>query len=120
MKLTRHAYITRGEKVRDFFIGFGIWLLLNLVLGIGVPFVLGPALGDFKPTGLAGDILDWVAIALACLPWLLNLIALIYFGLTRYWIALGILGGFGLAFVVVICGFLFVAVLCFSGNMRYQ
>ena len=116
MKLIRHTYTTRGEKIRDFFIGFGIWLVLNGVLGLGVPYVLGPALNNFTPTGTFGQILGIVAAFFACLPWILNLVGMIYFGLTRYWIALGILGGFVLALVIVVCAFLVVAVLCFSGG----
>ena len=72
MNLTRRAYVTRSEKTKDFVIGLMGWILLNLVV-----VWVGHMLAAWVPSNL--------------LIVVINLGLLIYFGLTRHWIALGAL-----------------------------
>lgn len=107
MNLQRAVYETKAEKTKDFFIGVGLFIVLNLVflgLEIGGTMLIPQVTGGLDP-----DTMDAVTavlgILLYCLPLVANIGVMIYFGLTRYWIALGMLGTFaGLLLLVVIAG----------------
>lgn len=77
---TLHHYNTQNEMTLDFLIGIAILIALNLLLWV---------------LYLATNNTFFVLI-----PWPLNIGLMIYFGMTRYWIALGMLGGLGLAFII--------------------
>jgi len=124
MKLTRHTYATRNEKTVDFILGFVGWFVLNgLLAGLIGAAVFGLSTLPSSPSGSGDDtaqaLLGLVALAINCLPWLINLGLLIYFGLTRYWIALGALAAFGVLIVLVVCASLVFLAYCFTGGFNF-
>ena len=115
--LTRKIYETDAEKKRDFWLGVVLFFVLNIVLtacqwglGIGL-FAISPDIvnSDFISSPLF-TILSWV---LTLLPWVINGGLLIYFAVTRSQIALGMVAGFGIALVIVICLGVIFTVWCF-------
>ncbi len=116
MALARKDYATRNEKTIHFIIGFALWwglLILSWVIRVAVFSALdaaGISPGTLGFSGASGTDAVFTVIWLAalCLPLLFNLGLLIFFGLTRYWIALGMLAAFSIALcVVVLAGVLF-------------
>src|SRR5690242_11194066 len=76
MKITRKVYETRKQKIIDFFIGVGLFVLLNgVILAL---FLLNPN--------------STVASMLGFLPFIVNAVLILVFALIRHWIALGMLG----------------------------
>ncbi|MGH2522153.1 MAG: hypothetical protein ACRDH2_06585 [Anaerolineales bacterium] len=114
MNLTRKTYLTRNEKIIDFVIGFVGWFVVNSVLGgiVGVGLGLLGSLTANSADPTLQNIVGVVSLALNCIPLIINLGALVYFALTRYWIALGALAAFGLVLVAVICAAVFLGVAC--------
>ena len=113
MNLQRKVYATRGEKFVDLIIGVVLWHIVNIVLGIGFALVSGLV------TGVANDpnvtnIMSIVSTVLGCLPFLVNIALLIFFGLTRHWIALGMLATFAVYIILTICALVVFGVACFS------
>jgi hypothetical protein len=110
MKLARKTYTTRNEKIIDFAIGFFGWLLINgLLYGILI-FAIQQLPSDTQNSA--------AAVALIGLPLLLNIAALIFFGVTRRWIALGALAAFAVLLVGALILGLFIYAVCFSmGNL---
>ena len=108
MNLERKVYETRSQKVGDFFLGVGLFIAVNVVLAfilsLGAGMFSGLAYGSSSGasnsflTGITG-ILGLIAYAVPCV---IQLALLIYFGLTRYWIALGILGAFVISLLLVL------------------
>lgn len=105
--LTRKVYETDAEKKRDFWLGVGLFFVLNIVLvacqwGLGAGFfAVSPSIVDSNfPSSTLFTILSW---ALLLLPWVINIAFVIYFALTRSQIALGMVAGFGIALAIVIC-----------------
>jgi hypothetical protein len=119
MKLQRKTYSTRGEKIRDLVIGIVIWHAINIGLTI-LFFLATTVLGGFVSGIMTGNSAIWAqmgglaATLLGCLPFLLNIAAMIYFGLTRYWIAIGMLGSFAFWFLISICLALIFGAACFA------
>ncbi len=116
MNLTRATYETRSQKVRDFLIGYIGWFVLNaLVNALLYAFAfLSPALmtsNDYDPT--LQSTLSIVGLVCNIGAFLLNIGLLIYFALTRYWIALGALSAFGTLFALAICAAVVIGVVCF-------
>jgi hypothetical protein len=110
MKLVRKEYTTQEEKKKDFWIGVGIWVGLNLLLGlINIVFFNFIYIIPNLPDGLY-TILGW---AVMIFPYVLNIGLLIYFALTRSQIALGMLAAFGAVLLIVICLGLIFMVACF-------
>jgi hypothetical protein len=98
MKPTSKTYDSRRQRGVHFLIGFAAWLILNFGL-----FLLFGNLGMSVSRGFdLPTIVEDISLAALCLLPLLNLVALIYFGLTRRWIALGALAAFGLIVLVFI------------------
>lgn len=96
--MQHHAYITRGEKIRDFAFGFlGLFVFSVLLSGMFLAAVLSKVVG--------ADLSTFFFLCAFCLPPLASLIAVIYFALTRYWIALGIIAGFGFTFACAMLGY---------------
>ena len=118
MNLTRKTYSTRQDKLRDFIIGFAGWWGLNIVLGIleTALSAIATSLSATSPTpnDTVTTIIGIVSVIIGCVPWLINLALLIYFLLTRQWIALGGLAAFGVAFLLALCIGVIVAVVCFG------
>lgn len=90
MKLQKKVYETRAEKKKDFLIGVGVFLGLNVLL------YLLAILASFLTQTTTNDVKT--IVFLGCwyiLPFLANIGVIIYFALTRSWIAMGMLGTFG-------------------------
>ncbi len=82
----RKEYETRGQKTLDFFIGAGIFIVMNILM-----FIAFNALS----TGLTATNTEpgqTLAVAAGCLPFFVNVVVMVAFALTRHWIALGMLG----------------------------
>ncbi len=112
--MTRHTYTTRSQKTAHFFGGFFGWFLLNLLL-LG-----GTYLADFLFASLlpaddpnSANLLGLIGFALSCLGFILNIGLLIYFGFTRYWIALGGLVAFAISLLLALCAALVFFGVCF-------
>lgn len=106
MNLTRRVYTTYNEKRRDFLIGLGGWFALNallLGLGIGTMFLMSTLAGPMNYSEEYQNLVTLVSIILACLPCLINIGLMLYFAFSRYWIALGALGGWAIIVALVLC-----------------
>lgn len=113
MSLERKVYETRGEKIKDFLIGFFLLLVLNIIMGSASLVVTGAisSLSTSNPDLYA--ILSPASIILmGCCPLLVNVGLIIYFSRTRYWISLGMLGLFAAAFVLTLAAAIVLGVLC--------
>ena len=118
MNLQRKTYTSRGEKGLDFFIGFAgfyvingiLWGVVSLVQGLASA-AIGSANIDFE---MAGNIAIILTLVLNCGVFIINIAALILLGLTRYWMALGILGAFVTGLILAICATLLIGGACFA------
>ena len=108
MNVTRKIYTTRREKVIDFVVGFLGWFFIN-----GLLYTLLVALMSQFPT----DAQDSIAVVLLiALPFLINIGAMIYFGFTRRWIALGALAAFAAVLLLALLLGLLVYAICYSSG----
>ena len=82
MKLERKVYESRSQKTGDFFIG----VILMIAWDIGDMAFFAKILGN-SPSSQTSQLLWFLSVPLL---FAVAIVALIYFGLTRYWIALGI------------------------------
>jgi hypothetical protein len=119
MKLQRKSYSTRKQKIGDLAIGIGLWHAINI--GLVILFIVASSmLGGFFEGIMTGNSAIWTQLGglattlLGCLPFLLNIGTMIYFGLTRYWIALGMLASFAFWFLLSICLALVFGAVCFA------
>lgn len=116
MNLQRKTYNSSGEKALDFFIGFAGFFVINGILwGLlsvadGLLATVAPPYGN-EP---ANTVVLIVSLTLYCGVFVINIAALILLGLTRYWMALGILGAFTASLILAICASLVVGGLCFA------
>ena len=93
MNIERKIYETTSQKMIDFFIGVALFIGLNIafsfVLGLGVGMLSSMA------TATTNDVITSVVGLLSIiaygLPCVIHFGLIVYFGLTRYWIALGML-----------------------------
>jgi hypothetical protein len=116
MNLPTKTYETQREKQIDFAIGFVSWFVLNAIMA-GLVIVLSGALADSAPVDYRTNdqqLRDTLLAAINCIPWVLNLAALIFFGIKRAWIAIGMLGAFGFVFLCVLLAGIAVAAVCFG------
>ena len=92
MSLQRKVYETRSQRTVDLFIGVGLMIGMNVVIQLLLSLLI-TGMGAFSgATGTtASTIYQLVMYVLYCVPFVLNIGLMIYFGLTRYWIALGML-----------------------------
>ena len=92
MSLQRKVYETRSQRTVDLFIGVGLMIGMNVVIQLLLSLLI-TGMGAFSgATGTtASTIYQLVLYVLYCVPFVLNIGLMIYFGLTRYWIALGML-----------------------------
>ena len=118
MNLTRKTYTTTNEKALDFILGFIGWFVLNGVMG-GLGQIAASALlailssvgADSLPVE---NIAGLMAVGLGCLTLLVNVGLVIYFALTRYWIALGALTAFAASLILTLCAAIFFTAVCFA------
>ena len=110
MKFTRKEYTTRNEKILDFVIGFLGWYLLNGLLYACLIFGLGQLDSSVAGSDNIGG------LALLALPLLLNIGALVGLGMWRRWIALGALGAFAAALLMVLLLGILVYAVCYNSS----
>ena len=103
MKLERRVYTAHDQKVGDFMLGVGLFVIGNIIVWILFGALTALLISAFPvPAGLNPSITAVLPLALYFIPFALNIIAVVYFGFTRYWIALGMLAAFALALLVVL------------------
>jgi hypothetical protein len=114
MKLTKKEYTSREEKKKDFFIGVGVFIGLNVLLSVLQVLVMMALTYLPLPSG------DEQAISLgfSCLAYPLQILAnigvIIYFAFTRNWIALGMLGTFAFLILLALVAGVILSVICFA------
>jgi hypothetical protein len=124
MKLSRKEYTSDEEKKKDFWIGFAVWFILNVVLcllqlGAGA-LVAGLASTIEQGGGASETLISAFSLVTSLLPWVINIGLMIYFALTRSQIALGMLAAFGAALVLVIVAGVLLTTACFILAATYQ
>jgi hypothetical protein len=106
MNLERKVYETRSQKVGDFFIGVGLCIglniLLSMILTMIVPLGFGVVGSITTDSNLSGSIFTILGIIAYGLPCIIQIGLIIYFGLTRYWIALGMLAAIALGLLITL------------------
>ncbi|MBI1877616.1 MAG: hypothetical protein HYR94_05195 [Chloroflexi bacterium] len=117
MNLTRKTYTTRNEKTVDFLLGFGGWFVLNIALtgiGYGLILLLATINPDWYYSDAYTSFISLLSFVASCLPFVINIGAILYFALTRYWIALGALAAFAASLLLAICLGTVIGVICFT------
>jgi hypothetical protein len=116
MDLQRKVYETQSEKKKDFAIGAGVFISLNVLL-----FILSTAISALfmmPSANSASDAAAALALLGICLfyviPFLINIGVLIYFMLTRTWIAIGMLGTFGFLLISALILGVIASIVCFA------
>lgn len=115
--MRRAVYETKAQKTRDFLIGFIGWFIFNVAangLLVVLPFVGATVPFDSENYAATQSTLGMVMLGCNIAIFLLNIGALIYFGLTRYWIAIGALSAFGTLLVLAICAAIVIGGVCFA------
>lgn len=112
--LTRKEYTDPAEKKKDFWLGFGLWWVLNILLtlcqwGVSIALFSIPSTDETLAT-----VVSIGTMILYILPWLINIGLIIYLAFTRSQMALGMLAGFGSALALVICLGVIATVACFA------
>ncbi len=120
MHFERKVYETRSQKVGDFFLGIGVFIATNIIFGVisGFATSILVSMTSLSDNSAAQTLLNLVIFLLYALPFAIQIALLIYFGLTRYWIALGMLGAFAavLLLVLLLTAFCFVLLAGVSHN----
>jgi hypothetical protein len=110
MKLTKEEYPNREEKRKDFWLGVVIFITLNTLMVLAVLLLA-------RIQGLRGrssnDLVTFIYLILNFLPYVINIGLLIYFFLTRDWIALGMLAAWGFFMVLVLLAGIVFVIFCF-------
>lgn len=110
----RKEYTSPEEKRKDFWIGFGLFWGVNIVLGIATTVL--PAflfsLESSSSTNTAATAI--VGLALTLLPWVVNGGLLIYLAVTRSQMAYGMLAGLGAALALTFLLFVVLLIICFT------
>lgn len=109
MKLARKVYEKKGEKQADFIGGIAILIGENVLLFVIRLIVLSiVAIASSN-----SEVVNTVFIIFGIIAMLTNIGTLIYMALTRHWVALGMLTGLTVAFVLVaVCGWLVTSATC--------
>ena len=103
-----------AKKRRDFWMGVGLFFGLNILLWV-CQFGL---LAIFSNSNLSSDVTGVLSLVIYLLPWVLNIGLIIFLAFTRSQMALGMLAGFGIALVIVVCLLALWIGYCFlSGNV---
>ena len=114
MKLTKKEYASREENKKDFFIGVGVFFGLNVLTYVLQLLVM--AVLTYLPLP-AGD-KSSISIGLSCLSYplqlLVNIGVMVYFALTRTWIALGMLGTFAFLILLALAAGVILSIVCLA------
>lgn len=114
MKLEKRIYEARSEKRRDFWIGFGGWFGINIVLLVLDGLVFMPMNYLVGQGILSAGVRDLLLAIGGPLLLLINVGGLIGLLLTRLWVALGALAAIGAALLfTLIVGLIGDAIGCF-------
>lgn len=114
MKLERKIYSTRREKVTDFIIGAVIFILLNgLIFGLSYLLERASSSNTFQNNQFLENLAALLYILNFCWPWVLNILAIVFFALTRHWIALGMVGIIAILFSLTMMAIVLSLVACF-------
>ena len=108
-----------AKKRRDFWIGVGIFFGLNIALWACQVAFVGIATST-SPNMFDSSTMNPIGIFVAFLPWLVNIGLIIFLAFKRPQMALGMLAGFGISLLIVVCLFLIVAAVCFVAIGSYQ
>jgi hypothetical protein len=106
MKIQRKVYDTPAEKRKDFFLGIGLFILMNGFFAL-VFFWLS-SLPSPQPT-----FFNILMPIVSCLPFLANVVLMLIFALTRHWIALGMLAFFAFLLALGIVAGIILTIVCF-------
>ena len=113
----RTVYETKAQKTRDFLIGFVGWFIFNVAangLLALAPFLSATVPFDSPNYSTLQSTLGMVVLVCNIVVFALNIGSLIYFGLTRYWIALGELAAFGSLLALALCAAIVIGGVCFA------
>lgn len=119
MRNRQKQYDTRREKVIDFLIGFFGWFILNGLMSLVTTFApvgiteLTELFQSPDVNQIFQGIGGIVGILIVCLPLLINVVLLIYFAFTRYWIAIGGASAFASLLILTICAGIVFTAACF-------
>ncbi len=112
----RKEYTTPEEKRKDFWIGFGLFWGVNILLLIvtiaaqaGLYSLESSSSPNAAVTGIVG-------LTLTLLPWVINGGLLIFLAVTRTQMAFGMLAGLGSAFALVVLAFIVLLIICFTSS----
>lgn len=109
-----------AKKRRDFWIGVGLYFGLNFLMWACQ---FGVALLWSSSNTYTWGQTDWILTIINLLPWVVNIGLIIFLAFKRPQMALGMLAGFGIALLIVVCLFLITLAVCFvllsSGSGTY-
>lgn len=114
--LARKIYETDAEKKRDFWIGVGIFFVLNIALALCQWGLFAVSL-EFTVPGsdsVSSTLASVLYLVFTLAPWVINIGLIVFFAFTRSQIALGMVAGFGIALFLVICLGVIFMVWCFA------
>lgn len=104
------------KKRRDFWLGVGLFFGLNLALwGLGALFF-----GVLYNLDIPYEVVNTISIVVSFLPYVINIGLIILLAFKRPQMALGMLAGFGIALLIVVCLFLITLAVCFIALGSYQ
>ena len=105
-----------AKKRRDFWMGVGLYFGLNFVMWAG-QFGLYIVLSSIS---LDYDLTSTITTIAGFLPYLINIGLIIFLAFKRPQMALGMLAGFGILLLIVVCLFLITLAVCFISLGSYQ
>ena len=91
-----------AKKRRDFWMGVGLFFGLNIVLWI-FQIAFYWLITTLDADLMYSDAIGVVGLMLGLLPWLVNIGLIIFLAFKRPQMALGMLAGFGMALLLVVC-----------------
>lgn len=110
MKLTKQEYLSRQQQIKDFWLGVVIFIALNTLM---ILLLLLLAWIQGQRSTSSDDLFTVIYAISNSLPYVINLGLLIYFGLTRYWIALGMLAVLGFFITLGLVAGIIFGIYCF-------
>ena len=108
-----------AKKRRDFWMGVGLFFGLNIVLWI-FQIAFYWLITTLDADLMYSDAIGVVGLMLGLLPWLVNIGLIIFLAFKRPQMALGMLAGFGISLLIVVCLFLITLAVCFVALGSYQ